>query len=636
MQFFDPTDVNPPKRFNVFCGCLVFAILGAAYASFNVVASVVAAQLRLSASEVTLVANAGVLGSWLHITNGPYVASYGPLPALRAGIVLWLSGFVGIAAVVNSTAAPSFWVLAVLNFIAMQGASFATMAALAMLPALYNGVDRPGMMAALGSTFALGQAFISTFYAVLLRNVPLEIHFIAVASVGLAIMLRGMHMFPQQSITHLGTHRNVSNGINVVGSPIVATPAVAAATMDLTDAPSCSQASVSQVASTSPNTDMFSGEQTQAQHAMTSLEAQQRDVAYMAIIGISALFFCLHLLQLYAETSDSITPSIQAAVFVFSCCVLVIASVCFGALPSLTRYIIGTSRGLPRPSSPLLPVRDGLIVNANKAPRTVGNLGLQQRGFPTSHERDDTSTPEPQNDDLGRQQEIQFPAMLGYLDFWLLLLSYFCCGGLASAVNSIVSLVVTSLAALDSAVALQRTPSEVLLACGQLYALAAMGRCWGGLCVGRVTEFARLRFGLSRLAVCLCCHALSVTAYSLLYATLSIEALYFTLPLVNFAWGMLYSSSQVVAVETFGSRSFAHLWGALSSSPCVSTFLFAIGIAGRMADSQLANGSLRVAGHLMCFGRQCYHGAMGWFAVVAYVGMFSLVLLAVRRQRKLR
>jgi len=280
-----------------------------------------------------------------------------------------------------------------------------------------------------------------------------------------------------------------------------------------------------------------------------------------------------------------------------------------------------------------------------KPPRMAGASGLQHRRARAAARDDGSISSDRDEDPLAEvsanpngpvldeaaAEEVHFPAMLGYLDFWLLLVSYLCCGGLASAINSIVSLVVTSLFELDVNKNHARAPSEVLLAAGQLFALGAMGRCWGGLCVGRFTEFARQHFGLSRTAVCLCCHGLSVTAYTLLWYTLSVPALYVTIPLVNFAWGMLYSSSQVVAVETFGTKSFSALWGALSSSPCVSTFVFAMGIAGRMADEQKARHAVMINGHLMCQGAHCYKGALGWFVVIAYVGLFSLLILAARR-----
>jgi hypothetical protein len=33
----------------------------------------------------------------------------------------------------------------------------------------------------------------------------------------------------------------------------------------------------------------------------------------------------------------------------------------------------------------------------------------------------------------------------------------------------------------------------------------------------------------------------------------------------------------------------------------------------------------------MCQGEHCYKGALGWFVVIAYVGLFSMLILAVRR-----
>jgi hypothetical protein len=79
------------------------------------------------------------------------------------------------------------------------------------------------------------------------------------------------------------------------------------------------------------------------------------------------------------------------------------------------------------------------------------------------------------------------------------------------------------------------------------------------------------------------------------------------------------------------------LWGALSSAPCISTFLFAMGIAGRIADGRRETHYFTTKGHKTCLGAACYRGAFGWFFVIAVAGMLCMVaVVVVRRPRRSR
>ena len=463
-------------RITAFCGCLILAILGAAYATFNLVAGVVSHRLHFTSSETAIVANSGIVGSWLHITNGAYVVRYGPRATIRVGMALWGIGFGAMTLLFAGLLPPvctKAWAVACFNFCGMHGASFATMAALAELPPLFDERERPAMMGALGATFALGQALISSFYAVVLRHFDLPVHFGVLCVLGIAVMAHGYSFFPAD-----------------VGVPSHSVGVAA---------------------------------------ALTARERQCRDAAYRLIIATSVVLFTGHTLQLYLDGA-------------------VIRFVGFAAWLCATVGFLSFHRWIVAP----LFAGDG-------------GEGTPANVLSAEHDSPDEAAPTvqaPVEVREGGESPADATAFLFRLEFWMLFLSYFCCAGLASALNSIVSPIVLAVQPeVPQGAALSASPPSALLTTGQLYGLAALCRCWGGLFFGRIAQH---RLAGSKVVVCMLCHQFSFVTYVMLFALLSASGLYVVLPLVNFAWGMLYSSSQILAVDLFGYEHFSTLWGALN------------------------------------------------------------------------
>ena len=613
--------MKPSQRFEVFAGCLILAVLGAAYAGFNVVGGLVSQRLRFSSMETAVTANAGILGSWLHVDNGIYVAKYGPRAAIRVGMILSIFGFGGMTLLFLHILPPfaeSPYAVALFNFLAMHGASFSTMAALAALPPLFNAQDRPSIMGALGATFALGQALISSLYAVVLRHFDLAAHFGVLACLSFLIQLYGYQFFPRSNMMTpvRDDHTGDECSDNVSEQP--------------------------------------------PPQALSSAERCARNAIYRAIIAISVLLCTGHSFQLwfdglYVRVFGLLTWTVSMTGFLFLHRFKIIPI--FAKNDRIEADDVEDLNGSPlNRRSVHLPAAQQQI----QTPLTfIPTGGSSLYGAPESCRNDLLRSEEFSGLDLvpnvnrrhsmcasrDREKDVScsssstmqpwIPAYFFQTNFWLLFISYFCCAGLASALNSIASLIIMSVepeSKVAQGEALPASPASALLMSGQIYSLAALGRCWGGLAFGVFSQHRM--FANSKCTLCMFCHQFSFVTLLLLLLTLSVPGLYISLPLVNFAWGLLYSSSQIVAVELFGHEYFCSLWGGLSTSPCLSTFIFAVGIAGELADKVREYSYYTVNEFRVCRGTICFAGSLSIFCGISALGVYCISCIVWRRRNE--